>query len=75
MATLFAKTKLPLRRKNYNIFLEIITCVPSVYKMDHPNFIVCSFMENSIGLKRVNILSLLTQDELTKILKDEYSRI
>ena len=26
---------------------------PSIYTMDHPDFIVCSFMENSIGLKRV----------------------
>ena len=36
-----------------NIFLKIITCDPSIYTMDHPDFIVCSFMENSIGVKRV----------------------
>ena len=34
--------------------LEIITYVPSVYTVDHPDFIVCSHMENSIGLKREN---------------------
>ena len=32
-------------------FLEIITSDPSIYTMDHPDVIVCSFMENSIGLK------------------------
>ena len=26
----------------------------SIYTMDHPDFIVCSFMENSIGLKLVD---------------------
>ena len=31
----------------------MITCDPSIYIMDHPDFIVCSFMEISIGLKRV----------------------
>ena len=32
-------------------FFKIITCNPSIYKMDHSDFIVCNFMENSIGLK------------------------
>ena len=41
-----------LQRKNI-IFLEIITCNPSIYTMVHPICIVCSFVENSIGLKRV----------------------
>ena len=36
------------------IFLQIITCDPSTYSMDHPDLIVCRFMENSIRLKRVN---------------------
>ena len=27
----------------------------SKYTMDHPDFIVCSFIENSIGLNRVNL--------------------
>ena len=39
------------REKQY--FLEIITCDPSIYTMNHPLFIVCSFMENSIGPERV----------------------
>ena len=30
------------------LFLEIIIWDPSIYSMDHPDFIVCSFMENSI---------------------------
>ena len=33
--------------------MEIITCDPSIYTMDHPDFVVGSFMENYIGLKRV----------------------
>ena len=40
-------------RRKCNIFLEIITCDPSVYTMDHPNFIRSNFVENSIGLKKV----------------------
>ena len=34
-------------------FLETITCDPSIYKLDHPDLIVCSFIDNSIGPKRV----------------------
>ena len=34
--------------------MEIITCDPSLYTMDHSDFFVSSFMENSIGPKRVN---------------------
>ena len=40
-----------LQRKEYifgNYNLD-----PSIYTMDHTDFIVCSFMENSIGLKSV----------------------
>ena len=37
----------------YNIFLEIIICDPLIYTLDHPDLIVCSFMGNSIGPKRV----------------------
>ena len=48
--TLFAKTN-PSSEK-YNFYSEIITCDPSIYPKTHPDFIVCSFMENSIGLKR-----------------------
>ena len=32
----------------------IISCDPSIYIMNHPAIIVCSFMENSIALKRVD---------------------
>ena len=41
--------------KKYKMFLEIITYDPSIYIyiMDHLDIIVCSFMENIIGLKRV----------------------
>ena len=35
---------------------EIITCDPLLYTMDNPDFIVCSFMENSIDLKRVDVI-------------------
>ena len=44
------------QRKNYNTVLKIITCSPSIYSMDHADLIVCIFMENSFGLKRVNIV-------------------
>ena len=36
-------------------FFEIITCDLSIYIMDHSYFFVCSFMENSIGPKWVNL--------------------
>ena len=39
--------------KAIHYFLKIINCDPSTYIMDHPDFIVCSFVENSIGLKTV----------------------
>ena len=45
---LFAKLILIFRERN-TIFFEIITCDPSIYKMDLSNF-----MENSIGPERVN---------------------
>ena len=41
-----------LQKKNCNIYFEIITCDPSIYTMDLSDFIVCSFMENDINLKR-----------------------
>ena len=37
-------------------FYEMITCDPSIYTMDHPDYFVCSIMENSIGVKRDNFL-------------------
>ena len=52
-----------LYHKSQIYFLEIITCDPSlasVYIMDQCDFIICSFMENSIHLKRVNGQQLIT---------------
>ena len=48
------RKKLIFRERN-TIFWEIIICDPSIYTMDHPIFIVCSFMENSIGLKKITV--------------------
>ena len=39
----------------YNILWEIIPWHPSTSTIDHTDFILCSFMENSIGLKRVEM--------------------
>ena len=41
--------------KEIQYFIKIITCDPSIYTMDHPDFTVSKFMENSIGLKRVTL--------------------
>ena len=35
--------------KEMQYFLEVIMCAPSIYRIDHSDFIVCGFMENSIG--------------------------
>ena len=51
-SALFTKTKSIFIERNAVFFSEIITCDPS-YTMDHPDFIVCSFMEISIVLKPV----------------------
>ena len=40
--------------KNIYYFLEIIAYDPSIYTMDHPDFIVCSFNGKSIGPKKIN---------------------
>ena len=40
--------------------------------MDHPDFIVCRFMENSIGLNRVTVKPVLSghsKKDKTKVLK------
>ena len=37
--------------KKIIIILEIITCNPLIYTMDHPNLTIAKFMENSNGLK------------------------
>ena len=36
--------------KELQYVLEIITCDPLISTMDHPDLLVCCFMENSIGL-------------------------
>ena len=36
-------------------YLEIKTCDPSIYTIDHPDLTVSKFMENSIRLQRVKI--------------------
>ena len=40
--------------KEIQYYLEIITCDLSVHTMDHPDLVVSNFMENSVGLQRVN---------------------
>ena len=40
-------------KKNYAIFLEMITCDTSIYTVDYSDFIVCSFVDKSIGPKLV----------------------
>ena len=47
-ATLFAKTKTIFREK-IQFHLEIITCDPWIYTMDHPKFIVSNQKEESIS--------------------------
>ena len=42
-------------KKEKQYFGDIMTCDPSIYTMDHHIYIVCNFMEKSIGLKRVKI--------------------
>ena len=42
--------------KEIQYFWEIITCDPSIYAMDYPDLFICSFMENSIGPKRVDVI-------------------
>ena len=39
--------------------LKVITCDRSIYTMDNPDFIVYSFMENYIGLKKVNSILVI----------------
>ena len=61
----FHQGLLCLRRQNQSSenliqdFLDIITCDPSIYIKDHPDFIVCSFMEDLIDLKRDDYYSKL----------------
>ena len=48
--------------------LGIITCVPSIYTVDHPDLTVLSFMENSIGLNGVNFVSAAHWIDLSLII-------
>ena len=50
---MFAKTKSTFMKK-IQYFFEILSLSdPSIYTMDYPDIIACSFMENSIGPKRI----------------------
>ena len=54
-------------------YLEIKTCDPSIYRMDYPDFNVCSFTENSIGLKMVKVFESSVQCSLNSELQFVYS--
>ena len=54
-SALNANTKLTVRKRNAIFFWEIIACNPSIFRMDHPDFNGCSFIENSICLKRFKV--------------------
>ena len=41
-------------KKEIQYVLEIITSDPLIYTMDHPEGMYVAFMDNIIGLKRVN---------------------
>ena len=51
-SALFAVTK---SEKEIQYFLEIITCHPSIYLIDHADLAVSKFVENSIVLKKVKV--------------------
>ena len=51
-------------------FLKVITFDPSKYTMDHPDFIVFSLMENTIGLKRFKSVLILTAKMCTFAIKN-----
>ena len=49
-SSLFAKTKVIVRERNTcTTLLEVLTCYPFMYTMDHPKFIVSSEKEETIG--------------------------
>ena len=50
--------------KEIQYVLEIITCDPSIYTMNHQDLTVTNFLENSIGLKRVNGLQFYINNVL-----------
>ena len=57
---MFANTKSIFRERNTIFFSKIITCDT----IDHSDFIVCGFMGNLIGPKRVNPILQLTWSAL-----------
>ena len=66
--------KINLQRQKYNILFEIMTCDSTLYTMDHRALIVCSFVENYIGPKRVKTICLSkVQFYITFKLSVEYS--
>ena len=56
----FARTKLIFRERKIFYFMEIITCAPSIYTMDHPDLTVSNFMEKYIDLQMVQYYGDLT---------------
>ena len=57
-------------RQNHSSEKEIhyvMTCDPLIYTNDHSDFILCSFIENSIGPKMVNHKSPITYKFSCKI--------
>ena len=51
----FLRQHLYSEKETQYIFLKIISCWPSIYTMNNSDINICFFMENSIGLKRLNI--------------------
>ena len=47
------KIKSIFRERKTSFLCQILTCDPSIYKMDHPGLTVSNFIVKSIGLKRV----------------------
>ena len=56
MSALSVKTKSIVSQKETHFFMEIITYDSSLNIIDHPDFIVRRFLENSIGPKRLKIV-------------------
>ena len=48
-------------------FLKFITCHPSIYAIYNPDFIVSSFMENCIDLKKVKYIARLRAEHVMSL--------
>ena len=57
--------------KKNQYFLEIISCDPSIYAMDHLDLTVSNFMEDPIGLQRVDKRGI----QLASFLASPYDRV